>query len=318
MNGLLLALVCLLAALPARAERYDFALIGDLPYGAAEREAMPGFLVAIARRAPAFIIHVGDFKAGSAPCDDTVFDDRLALFDASTVPLIFMPGDNDWLDCRRRSAGGFEPAERLAQLRKRFFATEQSLGRRRIGLTRQGADGRFAEFREHVRWVRGPVLFVGANVTGSRNGWPREGEPMQPFRHRAEAVAAWLDAAFAQAQAQSLRAVVIFIQANPGFETAARRPDPVYADFLAQLLQLCRAFKGQVVLVHGDSHAQRIDRPLRDPQTDEVVENLLRVETHGSPFMGWTRVSVDPEGPILLRFEAIPHPRIGEDNGARH
>jgi hypothetical protein len=38
-----------------------------------------------------------------------------------------------------------------------------------------------------------------------------------------------------------------------------------YKDFLSQLRDETLAFAGQVVLVHGDSHQQQINQPLRNP-----------------------------------------------------
>ena len=54
------------------------------------------------------------------------------VFDGFSVPFVYAPGDNEWSDCP-------EPAERLAAIRHVFFSADQSLGRRRIALTRQAA-----------------------------------------------------------------------------------------------------------------------------------------------------------------------------------
>ena len=98
---------------------------------------------------------------------------RLSQFNASIHPLIYTPGDNEWTDCHdAQGTKGGNPLERLARLRSLFFADEQSLGRRKVTLTRQSrsSDPVFAKYRENVRWDHGGVTFVTIHVVGSNNG----------------------------------------------------------------------------------------------------------------------------------------------------
>ena len=69
-----------------------------------------------------------DIKGGREPCSDALFARRRALLARSAHPLVLLPGDNEWTDCHRPSAGAFDPLERLAALRRRFFAPGRSLG----------------------------------------------------------------------------------------------------------------------------------------------------------------------------------------------
>ena len=43
------------------------------------------------------------------------------LFRSLPVPVLYTPGDNEWTDCHRRRAGGFDPRERLTRLRQMFY-----------------------------------------------------------------------------------------------------------------------------------------------------------------------------------------------------
>ncbi len=304
----LLAAACL-ACLPATASAgFSFAVFGDTPYWEAERALLPRMLDEIARDAPAFVVHVGDFKSGASVCDDAVFRDRLQLFDASPVPLVYTPGDNDWTDCDRVIAGGYAPEERLARLRELFFAGEESLGRRRIALERQSRDPAFAAYRENARWRLGPVLFVTLNVPGSNNNIGRATAPNAEFLARGRANRAWIDSSFALAKRKRLAGVVIMMQADPDLDAAARgRPKPAYRALLQQLAAQVEAFAGQVVLVHGDGHVMQVDRPLLR-RGGGPLPNFTRVETYGSPFMGWIKVTVDEAAPGLFRFESRPYP----------
>jgi hypothetical protein len=56
---------------------------------------------------------------------------------------------------------------------------------------------------------------------------------------------------------------------------------------------MVRAFQGEVLLIHGDSHEFIVDHPLVDPQSGRTFANFTRLETFGSPDIGWIRVVVD-------------------------
>ncbi len=300
-----IGLAALLAAwlTTAGAETWRFALIGDVPYSDYERAELPGMLAAIADRHVDFVAHIGDIKHGGDRCDDAVFEDRLQLFDTSRVPFVFVPGDNEWTDCWRKSNGAYDPVERLAKLRSLFWKNGQSLGREKIPLVRQSA-----EMPEHARFRLGPVLFVSLNIPGSDNNWTREGEPSAEYRARNPQVLQWLREGFAIARRDGLAGMVILFQADPDFtDFALGNPPRSYRDFLETLRQETLAFPGQVLAVHGDTHISRIDKPLRDLHGHQIA-NFTRLETFGYPNMGWTHAIIDTESPGLFRFETHPWP----------
>ncbi len=287
----------------AGAETWRFALIGDTPYSDRERRELPRMLEAIAESQVDVVIHVGDFKDGQDRCDDALFKDRQLLFDGNPAPLIFVPGDNEWTDCRRVASGAYDPLERLATLRTLFWQQPESLGRRRIALERQpGA------YREHSRFRLGPVLFVTLNLPGDDNNFGKVAEPRREFLERNPLVLAWLTDSFALARRAKLAGIVLLFQANPGFahfaEGLAHRG---FRDFLETLRRETLDFTGKVVAVHGDTHFSRIDQPLRDVN-GKLIAKFTRVETFGYPLMGWTRGLIDTDSPALFRFEAHPWP----------
>jgi hypothetical protein len=285
-------------------------LFGDTPYSAWERAKLPELMADMAAADSAFVVHTGDFKSGGDACSDALYQDRLALFQASSVPLVYVPGDNDWTDCHRRSNGAYDPLERLDRLRALFFASDQALGQAPMALLRQSTDPAFVKYRENARWEAGGALFVTLNLPGSNNnfyGVPGQTGPVPEFVARSAANQAWLAQAFAHARDQHLAGVLIVIQANPGFEAArAGRPQPGYDAFLAQLVRETRLFAKPVVLVHGDTHRQQIDQPLMDPASGERLSNFTRVETFGWPFFGWMLGTVDARDPKVFRFVAKP------------
>jgi hypothetical protein len=42
------------------------------------------------------------------------------------MPVIYSVGDNEWTDCLRVNNGAYAPLERLALIRRTFFATNES------------------------------------------------------------------------------------------------------------------------------------------------------------------------------------------------
>ncbi len=307
-------LLCMALLLPtllpmsALAQNFSFALIGDLPYNSYERRNLPGLLEEIGQEKVEFVSHDGDIKSGDSVCSDETLRDILQVFQGSKHPFIYVPGDNEWTDCHRANNGAYDPVERLKRLRELFFADDMTLGQRRFALEHQSQDPKFSAYRENTRWQIGRVLFVGLNVPGSNNNWGKGAKPSPEHVARDAANRAWLAEAFARAREQKLLGLVIIIQANPGFDSYKRdstQPDG-YSGFFNQLRDETPAFSGQVLLVHGDTHTHRIDQPLRHPKTNETLANFTRVETYGSPFMGWVKAMVDERDPRLFRFE--PHP----------
>lgn len=309
MRRTLAAVALAVVTLPsAGAERFSFAAFGDTPYFAHEERAVAQLLDGLRDANVAFVVHVGDFKLGAAPCADDVFADRKRMFDASPVPLVFVPGDNEWVDCRSALAGGHDPLERLARLRQLLHAGDASLGRRTLWLARQSADPRFRAYRENARWIVGGVVFVTLNVPGSNNNLG-VGQALDA-EHAARMAAnfEWLDEAVRRAEAPDMRGLVVFAHADPRFRGAAPRVDG-YARYREVLRTHAAWLRKPMLLVHGDGHRYRVDQPLRDRASGQRLANFTRVEVFGAPEVGWVRVEVDPRNPQLFAISpgmAVP------------
>ena len=289
---------------------FDFALIGDVPYTAEqETNLFPNMIRELNAAKLAFVVHDGDIKSGSAPCSDSVYEARLRDFQSFTHPLIYVFGDNEWTDCGR-ATNGFDPEERLQKLREVFMQGEQSLGQRKLPLARQSNDARFTKFRENVRWTMGDVTFLTLNVQGSLNNFGK-----REFAERNAANLAWLKESFAFASVENRRAVMVIIQANPLPERGStNRVHAGYRDLVAALERETLTFQKPVVLVHGDSHYFRIDKPLYGAKSRRRIENFTRVETFGNPDVHWLRVTIDPHDPEVFTFR----PQIVKSNLVNH
>lgn len=288
---------------------FQFGLIGDQQYSADEEARFPEVLKAMDREPLAFVVHDGDFKGG-APCTDELFKNRYALFDSSAHPFVFTPGDNDWTDCHRDDNGRFEPLERLQFLRRLFYpAPEQSMGRRPMTLTSQASQRGYERYRENALWTLGEVVFATLHLVGSGNGTGRTPASDAEAAERTRAAIVWTRTAFALATRQAFKAVMLITQANPRFDVAPEAPSHrPFAEWTRVLEEQTRAFAGQVVLVHGDTHYFRIDKPLPMPAGPRSsgrpsLANFTRVETFGPPDLHWIRVRVSPGTRAVFVFE---------------
>ncbi|MCC7487616.1 MAG: hypothetical protein IT529_21790 [Burkholderiales bacterium] len=300
-GGIILALALAFAVPLAAAERpldFTFGALGDAPYSTEDEPRFVALIAELNREELALVIHVGDFKAAWTPCSDEIFRQRRQWFDLSRHPLVFVPGDNEWTDCRRALGESREPAERINRLRELFFAGDASLGQRPIALARQHGTH---DYPEHARWEHRGVTFVTLNAPG-----PDNNARADPAEHaaRTAAMREWISAGFRQARARKSKAVVLAMHANPW--TASSRPRRGFREVLATLGAETRAFAGAVLLLHGDTHQYRADGPPFDAsRSGEAAPNFTRVEVFGYPAMNWVRIRVREEGG-RVRFEAEP------------
>ena len=177
----------------------------------------------------------------------TRFDYSSTFFAEYSHPVIYAPGDNEWVDCakpeivelvnryasgtqteedlaiiadgesldgtyaRKLSADGFSS---LASIRKTFFADNKSLGTNPIELTRQADVSEFEEMVENAVCTHEEVVFGTVHVTGSANNFfinnqERALEAIARNRVNVE----WIKRIFAEARESDARAVVIALHA---------------------------------------------------------------------------------------------------------
>lgn len=295
----------------SRSARFDFALIGDTPYNEFDAtNSFPNMIEEINRAQLAFVVHDGDIKSGGVPCSDELMFERYRQFQTFRHPLIYIFGDNEWSDCDKNKTRSFNPEERLDKLREIFTRGNETLGCRTFTLTRQSDDPRFAKYRENVRWIYDHVLFVGLNVPGDSNNYGRK-----EYSERMRANLTWLRDSFTLARDKDLPGLMLIIQANPHFELpSTNKLRAGFNDLLNALEAETITFGKPVVLVHGDSHYFRIDKPMIASKSKRRVENFTRVETFGNPDVHWIRATVDCRDPNLFSFRQV----IVEKNRVNH
>ena len=294
----------LLAAAPAAAtEPFRLVAMGDIPYRTPEDYAPFGRLIGAVNAArPHLVIHVGDLKGGSTPCTDGAFARMRDFFDTVEAPTLYTPGDNDWTDCHR---AGMDPIERLAALRRLFFAAPHSLGSRPVPVTRQ-PDAGGSPYPENALVTMAGVTVIAAHVVGSNNNL-RLRDPQAVAEHAARdrATSDWIRAGFGAARAAGSRAVVLAMHADPfaqgdGLPAASNRSG--FAGTLTAIADGAARYAGPVLVIHGDGHRYVFDRPFRDAAGRRLA-HVARLEVFGYPTMAAVEVTVtaDRGRPFRLR-----------------
>lgn len=309
---LLLAAACAPAPpAPLPPNTFAFGVFGDAPYRSWEEGRVRRLIDDANNANLQWLLHVGDLLW--YPCSDAALADRLRLINTVLPAVIYTPGDNEWTDCHEDIAGRFQPLDRLAHIRRTFFAQpRQSLGGRRMAVETQSDNTPWSEFVENARWRFGGFLFATIHMVGSSNALDRYpgrtvAEDAEVTR-RTDAALAWLDSAFAIALTDSLHGVVVTMHGDPGFEgTLGARPG--FSRLIDRLTYHASSFAKPVLLIHGDGHEYRVDNPLTRSGTSEVLVNFSRLETFGSPDVGWVRVVLDSVAGRVVAFEPRVMPR---------
>jgi len=279
-----------------------------------------------------FSLFNGDTKDGSSKCSDYVIGEQLVnYFGRLDKTVSYSVGDNEWTDCHRTSNGSYNPIERLTYIRSTFFNKATTQGKNAFAVERQGLLG--GKFSENSRFVKNKVMFVALHVTGSNNNFVSKNSPCannKTTRIQAECDVAtaeyierntknleWLKSSFAQAKEQKLAGLVVSIQADiyvpfemsdGGYKnTFLKQLEPAtngYADFFHELKTQTKAFAGQVLLFHSDSHYFKIDKAMFD-ESGAITSNFTRVEAFGDMETSWIEMTVDPNSKEVFSFKPI-------------
>ncbi len=314
-------LACASLASPATAagpNAFEFVALGDMPYTLpADYAKFDRVIAAVNAIKPAFTLHVGDIKSGSSPCSDANFQKVFDQFASFEQPLVYTPGDNEWTDCYRPRAGGFDPLERLAKVRQMFYpAPGMSLGKNPMPVESQAkamAD-KFGAFVENSRFVKNGVYFASAHVVGSNNNFePGKPETAMEYFARDAANIAWIADTFAKAKAANAKAVVLFWQADVQ-DIRQKEPEMPRASAFVNTVEAVEAgakdFPGRVLVIHGDEHIFQIT-PFMNAKY-KPIPRVTRLEVMGANHVHAVRITVDPDTAGVFGFTPILVPENGD------
>jgi hypothetical protein len=258
-------------ALPAQAagSSFQIGLIGDTGYSTGQDADLLAVRKSMAASSLAFETHDGDIAEQGEACSDSRLNYVRDVFNGFSAPFVYTPGDNEWVDCPGSTA-------RLSAIRRIFFGSSQTLGKSKMSVSRQSGTP------ENARWSRSGVYFATLNVPGPRgSGGPTSAD------------VSWLNGTFDAAEAAGAAGVMIIQQDNPfsGGTPAA---------LLSALKKRTVEFGRPVVLVNGDTHIHRVDKPWSD------VPNFTRVETFaGGGARNWVKATINPSSAGVFSFSSV-------------
>ncbi len=246
------------------ADDVTFYAMGDVPYSAAEDVSLPQQIAELPDDG-LFLVHVGDIKPGSVPCDEAVYVKVSGMLKKSRTPTFIIPGDNEWNDC-------FDP-------RTSWGYWETSFGRFDENWKHELPVSRQPEREENFALMHDGVLFLGLNLVGGRVHDRAE------WKERHAQCLAWTKANLTQ-HGNAAHAIVIFGHALP-------RPD--HDDYFDGLNPLATELNKPFLYLHGDGHRWVRDTPFR-------AKNIQRVEVDQGGIAPPLKVTVtdDPEQPFVF------------------
>lgn len=276
---------------------FSFVVVGDTPYSGEDEEMLADALPLIKAGGYPFVIHLGDYKGGKAPCL-AEFDDRFeALIGAlAPMPVIYTPGDNEWTDCDRNKddATGkpYSDLARLDLIRSRFFA-EPPRTPKAFEFERQSAQV------ENASWRYAGVRFATLHVVGTANGrdWAT-GDPHEAVEAAVEARdaanLAWLAHVVDLAKREEARALVIAMQADPVEDAAGAKGErcagvsdheetcDAFVDLKEALREAAVEVRRPVLVIHGDTAPFTLDQEFAGAE----APNLWRLNAAGDAGVG--------------------------------
>ena len=282
-------------------KKFTIVAFGDMPYRVPnDYPKFERVIKTLNKENPDFIVHVGDFKSGSSLCSTEYFEKMHAYFETIQPPFIYTPGDNEWTDCNRKAAGEYDPNERLALLRKMFFGSDKSFGKKKINLISQAKSAGFEKFVENNMWTYGGLEFATIHLVGSNNNFIESGDN-QEFIEREKANLAWLEQVFAAAQDK--KGLMFFTQADMFYKDL--KPSKGFEKVVDKITELTQKYGKQVFLVNGDSHRFITDKPILINNQKATLMNFTRIQVFGDAEMAAIKITYDPKSTSLFQVEQM-------------
>lgn len=291
-------------AQPARS--FQFAVIGHPLQRGRDEAALKRAIADATQTDPAFVVATG-IKAATEPCSDRLYAQRHALLNESPQPMIVSLAGSDWSACVN-SAGRSNAIERLNRLRELFYVDGDSLGARRIAVTRLSSSAKFRSYAENAHWEHGKVLFATINLPANNNHFRPEAGRNSEFEDRLVANRAWLQRLFTLATRQKMHALVLFSDGDPGVTaeegfsllTSFRTRQDGFAETRKQIRALAEKYKGKVLLIDAQPAAQGAQGTSGEPAI-QWRDNVGHLHMAAD----WAEVRVAPGAATLFTIKGV-------------
>tara|TARA_B100000212_G_scaffold339588_1_gene318339 strand:+ start:572 stop:1642 length:1071 start_codon:yes stop_codon:yes gene_type:complete len=238
-----------------------------------------------ARKDTSLVIHLGDMLYSRSQCVDTYSRVQYELMNSLNAPVLFTPGDNDWLDCPSKIS-------RLDSIRETFFSKNLTLGRNPSIIENQRLKG----YPENARLIKRNVAFITANVAGSNNNFdPFSKKNTLEYLKRDAANIDWITNSFDKYK--DAGAFVVAIHANM---FKGENIPFLYEKFAYTLFNLSNKYKKPVLLLHGDIHRFKAYQPMKSKYPFlHVIQNF------GYPDIKAIEIEINPSKKIPFNITKI-------------
>ena len=279
---------------------FSFVVIGDTPYSAVDKPMLEQAKVNIKNGEYPFIIHIGDYKGGGAPCSAAHDLYQVNLIkDLAPLPVFYTPGDNEWTDCDRfddpKTGKKHSELERLDSVRRLFFA-RAPIHSKPLHYRQQAVQ------RENTTWRYNGVRFLNLHITGTNNSrdWVNGdslARALTAVTARDKANLLWLKTAFSKAKSEHAKALIIAIHADvtdigkksedsmcTDVSASNKHPCDAFTDFRYALQNHAKNTSIPILLIHGDTAPFTLNQKM----AGEEAPNLWRLNAAGDAGIGRT------------------------------
>lgn len=242
-------------------ESVQFYIISDTPYNPADEEKLRSDISALRTTDGDFFIHLGDINLATVTrCNVGVYEDAGSILKASPVPVVVLPGNNDWNDCPKPDIAFNYWMEHMNRFEEKFVHTPLLLGRQ---LARD----------ENFAFLRKGVLFIGLNLVDgtvqSEDEWSR--------RHLDNVH--WVEKNLNLYSAPDYRAIVILGHAPPNAKVG---------DFFWPILDDLRQIIKPVLYIHANNGGQ-----MNSYHPFDQLDRMTAIELPRGSISGPVRITID-------------------------
>lgn len=277
---------------------FVFGVIGHPLEHGRDEAALKRAIAEASQASPAFIVTTG-IKAATEPCSDKLYAQRRALLDETPQPMIVSLAGSDWSACVN-SADRSNAIERLNRLREVFYLDSESLGARRMPVTRLSSTAKFRSYAENAHWEQGKVLFATINLPANNNHYLPAAGRNSEYEDRLVANRAWLHRLFTLAARQKMHGLVLFSDGDPGVTLeegfsllpSFRSKQDGFAEVRKQIRGMAEKYKGKVLLIDTQKAA-----------TSEPAIQWRANVGHLNMAGGWAEIQVAPGAAALFTLK---------------
>ncbi|MDP7204278.1 MAG: metallophosphoesterase [Pirellulaceae bacterium] len=242
-----------------------FYAMGDVPYTPEDDAILPKHIAALPSDAE-FIVHVGDIKDGSTPCDEAVYVKVSGMLRKSAHRLFIVPGDNEWNDCAK-------PAPSWDFWTKYFMKFDRYWENGLVVARQEKRQENFTFFHKDI-------LFIGINLVGGKV------HDAEEWKNRHRQNVNWIRQQL-EKNGEKSRCMVLFGHAQPATK---------HDDFFGPFVEIAGAYGKPVLYLHGDGHRWIKDRPFG-------AKNILRVQVDQGAIASPLKVTVGLNEEAPFGFE---------------